>query len=93
MGLNAFVAQSVEQLTLNQLVDGSNPPEGTSSGHTRCMAFFHLAMSARSVAVASPARHAAKAAHGLPLHGVLQNSSSLLALKRKDILPCPGSLH
>ena len=25
----AFVAQSVEQLTLNQLVDGSNPPEGT----------------------------------------------------------------
>ena len=26
----AFVAQSVEQLTLNQLVDGSNPPEGTS---------------------------------------------------------------
>ena len=26
---DAFVAQSVEQLTLNQLVDGSNPPEGT----------------------------------------------------------------
>ena len=26
----AFVAQSVEQLTLNQLVDGSNPPEGTT---------------------------------------------------------------
>ena len=25
----AFVAQLVEQLTLNQLVDGSNPPEGT----------------------------------------------------------------
>ena len=29
MILPAFVAQSVEQLTLNQLVDGSNPPEGT----------------------------------------------------------------
>ena len=27
----AFVAQSVEQLTLNQLVDGSNPPEGTNN--------------------------------------------------------------
>ena len=27
---DASVAQSVEQLTLNQLVDGSNPPGGTS---------------------------------------------------------------
>ena len=26
---DASVAQSVEQLTLNQLVDGSNPPGGT----------------------------------------------------------------
>ena len=39
---DAFVAQSVEQLTLNQLVDGSNPPEGTKP-------IFTIAFVAQSV--------------------------------------------